>query len=147
VSAERASCARHPEREARAVCSRCGDFACEACFEDPQSTVCAECRERGAEDANAMLWRWGRRHPWRSFGLGLAMGLLPLPGAMLAGAIGGGTELGLVAVTVAALAALAVPAALLAAARVPPQLMRALRPRLAGTLVGGVVVGALFSLR
>jgi hypothetical protein len=40
-------CAVHPEREARrAPCERCGNYACEPCFERPDDALCAACRER-----------------------------------------------------------------------------------------------------
>lgn len=40
-------CAEHPNVEARSTpCERCGNYACEGCFDDPASEVCKSCRER-----------------------------------------------------------------------------------------------------
>jgi hypothetical protein len=42
-----ARCAVHPEVIARSTpCERCGNFACEPCFDDPASEICASCRDR-----------------------------------------------------------------------------------------------------
>lgn len=43
-------CAVHADREARRTpCERCGNFACEACFDREDETLCATCRERVGE--------------------------------------------------------------------------------------------------
>jgi hypothetical protein len=55
-------CAEHPDRVARSTpCERCGNFTCEACFDDPASEVCKSCRERTG---------LGGGVPWESPSLG-----------------------------------------------------------------------------
>lgn len=47
-------CAVHADREARRTpCARCGSYACEACFERADETLCASCRARVGE---ALPW-------------------------------------------------------------------------------------------
>ncbi len=43
-------CAVHADRDARRTpCARCGSYACEACFERADETLCRPCRERIGE--------------------------------------------------------------------------------------------------
>ena len=43
------TCARHPDRKARVICARCGDFACRECAQRVTPTakpICAECWDK-----------------------------------------------------------------------------------------------------
>lgn len=77
-------CAVHPDAPARpAPCARCGNFACEFCFEHPAHDLCPACSEATGEmasdhfvdDKSRRRRRWIRKNP-RLSGLGImALGL------------------------------------------------------------------------
>lgn len=143
-------CAAHPERTARAACSRCGDFACEACFNEPDCDLCPPCKQaerhhpsdNGLPAAHRHFRRWVRRRS-RLVGIaiaGVATGLAAfelvliqwLPGHLryaipLAGAIMG-----------MGLAVLAAPQPLR-----PPTLWRLTLPAVGLGLFAGLAVGRL----
>lgn len=41
-----ARCALHPERDARGVCPRCGNYSCESCIGSEPGSVCRSCEQR-----------------------------------------------------------------------------------------------------
>jgi hypothetical protein len=65
-----ALCARHPEREAVDVCSRCGDFICSLCSTPfAQKRFCPDCIDKAREQARYSPWERRRK-------LGFVKGIL-----------------------------------------------------------------------
>lgn len=134
-------CATHADRFARAACSRCGDFACEACFGEPECDLCPVCAPRDVREVERSAKSWMRRHPGRAllFGLGWAgtMGsaaILPL-------VLDRRPELFALPVVTLALGALALRAG--PRDRAGPAAPLAI----GGLLAGGVLVGLLHAFR
>jgi hypothetical protein len=64
-----AFCGIHPERSARKICGRCGNFMCVVCSKDGRRSACPDCRNRGQGAArtfpfNKQNWTIGSVVDW-----------------------------------------------------------------------------------